>query len=112
MISVFEAEAAGVRETLSWIKDMQMQEDAVTVESDSQLTILALQSIGLNLLEVGEVIASCKQILDNLQRILVVFIRKNANKVAHEITRIIPITCSRLLLRVCWRLFPISFCFE
>lgn len=33
--SVFEAESVGVREALSWIKNQQLLEDQVVVETDS-----------------------------------------------------------------------------
>lgn len=81
-VSMFETEAVIVREALSWITDMQMQGDEVTMELGSQLTVKAFLTDSLNFLEVGEVIESCKIILESLHRILVVFIRKNANKVA------------------------------
>ena len=87
-VSVFEAEAVGVREALSWLKDMQRQEDEVIIESDSQLTVRAIHTNNLNYLEIGEVIESCKQLLRSFCRVSLVFIRKNANKVAHELARI------------------------
>lgn len=37
-IAVWEAEAVGVREALSWIKEMNRQGDSITIESDSQVT--------------------------------------------------------------------------
>ncbi|KAK1362977.1 hypothetical protein POM88_038538 [Heracleum sosnowskyi] len=64
-VSVFKAEVVGVRETFSWIKDLQMQESEVAVESDSQLTVKAILSDNLNLLEAGEVIESS----DNRSRV-------------------------------------------
>lgn len=63
--SVLKAEAVGVREALSWIKDMHMQRDEVVVESDSQLTVKAIQGDSLNFLEAGEVIEDCKLILQS-----------------------------------------------
>lgn len=52
-VSVMEAEAMGILEALSWIKDKRMQHERVMVESDSQLTVKAIQSPASNLLEVG-----------------------------------------------------------
>ncbi|KAL8148945.1 hypothetical protein AgCh_006084 [Apium graveolens] len=86
--SVFEAEALGVREALSWIKDQQLHGTKVFVESDSLLTTKAIECDKVICLEVGEVIEECKQALQNLSTVLVCFIRKNANRVAHKIARI------------------------
>lgn len=79
-MSVCEAKSIGVRETLSWIKEMQRWEDEVIVESDSQITVHAIQSSRLNYLEVWEIIESCKRILRDLHKCSVVFTRKNANR--------------------------------
>ncbi|XP_074327369.1 uncharacterized protein LOC141665289 [Apium graveolens] len=87
-VSVVEAETIGVREALSWIKELRMQDEEITVESDSHITVNAIQKICTNYLEVGEIVEECKQILSSLNRVSVVFIRKNANRVAHEVARI------------------------
>lgn len=55
-VSVVEAETIGVREALSWIKELQRQEDKVILESDSQLAINAIHSKNLNYLEIGDII--------------------------------------------------------
>ncbi|XP_074355573.1 uncharacterized protein LOC141695214 [Apium graveolens] len=86
--SVFEAEALGVREALSWIKDQQLHGTKVLVESDSLLTTKAIEGDKVICLEVGEVIEECKQALQNLSTVSVCFIQKNAKRVAHEIARI------------------------
>lgn len=48
--SVFEAEAIGVQEALSWI--MTRQHPRVVIETDSYLTVQALQRDTINHLEV------------------------------------------------------------
>ncbi|KAL8122129.1 hypothetical protein AgCh_018758 [Apium graveolens] len=53
-VSVFEAESVGVCEALSWIKEMQRQEDEIIIESDSQLSVNAIRATRINYLEVGE----------------------------------------------------------
>ncbi|XP_074322978.1 uncharacterized protein LOC141659936 [Apium graveolens] len=58
--SVFEVELIGVRETLSWIKEGQYGSAKVLIESDSLLSIDAIQKDKINFLEVGEVIEECK----------------------------------------------------
>ncbi|XP_074351632.1 uncharacterized protein LOC141690759 [Apium graveolens] len=85
--SVFEAELIGVREALSWIKEGQYGSAKVLIESDSLLSIDAIQKDKINLLEVGEVIEECKQGLQSLPSVSVRFIRKIANRVAHSVAK-------------------------
>lgn len=40
--SVFEAEAIGVREPLSWVSDQQLENKKVYIETDSHLTVQAI----------------------------------------------------------------------
>ena len=83
--SVFKAEAIGFREALSWLEDQNLQGAKVVIESDSQLTLRAIHKGDVNYLEVGDVIASCCQKLSQLHFTSVNFIRKSANKVAHQL---------------------------
>lgn len=85
--SVFEAEAIGVREALSWINEIQIHQAEIIVETDSSLTAKAITGPGTNLLEVGEVINICKHKISNLVDTSIRFVRKNANRVAHELAR-------------------------
>lgn len=85
--SIFEAEAIGVREALSWVKDQNLQNKRVYIESDSQLTARAIQSGDANYLEVGVVIEKCCQKLHRLELVSLHFIRRNANRVAHQLAR-------------------------
>ncbi|XP_074356538.1 uncharacterized protein LOC141696278 [Apium graveolens] len=62
--------------------------DVVTIESDSHLAVKAIAGDSLNFLETSEVVECCKLHLESLQSCSVVFIRKVANKVAHEVARI------------------------
>ncbi|XP_074351614.1 uncharacterized protein LOC141690738 [Apium graveolens] len=87
-VPVSEVEAVCVRETLSWLKDMHRHNDEVVVESDSQLAIKAIQGHSLNYLEISDIVESCRQLLASLPKVLVSFIRKNANRVAHEVAKI------------------------
>lgn len=86
--SVFEAETIGVREALSWIISRQLHGRSVLVETDSLLTVQALKSSATNYFEVGDVIANCQAQLQRLVSTTVTFIRKQSNRVAHEIARL------------------------
>lgn len=58
------------------------------LESDSQLVVNTILNSSSNLLEVEEVLYSCRSLLAELHGVSVVFVRKIANKVAHQIARI------------------------
>lgn len=58
--SVFESEAMGVREALTWIKDQELHTSNVTIKIDSMLTVPAIKGEDWNCLEVKEVIEECK----------------------------------------------------
>ncbi|KAL8119214.1 hypothetical protein AgCh_016651 [Apium graveolens] len=77
--SIFEGEAISVYEALSWIADQQLQDMRIYVESDSQLTVRAIQIEDVNYLKVGVVIESCFQKLQHLEHVSLSFIRRNAN---------------------------------
>lgn len=53
---VFEAEALGVREALSWIKERRLQSHRIELEIDSLLVVHSLSKRIDNLLEVGEML--------------------------------------------------------
>ena len=84
--TVMEAESIGVKEALSWA--IQRGDDCVIIESDSLLTVRALQGNKSYLLEVGHVVEQCKLLLQSAPGFVVTHIRKQANKVAHSLARI------------------------
>lgn len=69
---VLEAKALGIREALSWIKNME--EMKVTVESDSLVAVNAINGMNNNLLEVGHIIDHCRLLLPSMPSISVKFI--------------------------------------
>lgn len=71
------------------------------METDSILTVQGIRSSTENCLEVGEVFESCRLQLQHLTGVSILFIRKQANRVAHEISRI---PC----LANCQKLFYVS----
>lgn len=58
------------------------------LESDSLLAVTAITGEREYILEVGDVIEDCKQKLSCLPQVKISFFRKNAKKVAHELTKI------------------------
>lgn len=81
---MFEAEAMGVREALSWAVVRPSQK--IIIESDSLLS--SVENECVNQLEVGHVLECCKLSLQSNDGIYVSFIRKHASKVAHKLVRI------------------------
>lgn len=86
--SAFEAEALGVREALSWIKEQRLQNHNILLESDSLLVVSGVNSLEMNLLEVGEVLEHCKILLRELTATSLHFVRNQANQVAHKYVKL------------------------
>lgn len=95
-VTVMEAEAMGVREALSWVKDLNKQEEKVLIESDAQLVVKHVLGNSSNLLEVGGILDDTKVLLSSLPLTSIAYIRKNANKVAHQAARIPCLVNSRI----------------
>lgn len=84
--SVFAAEARGVCKALEWAVEMGVQ--FVTIETDCQLVVRAIQSRMSNVLEVGYVPQRCIKILEESPGYSVVFVQRQSNKAAHEMTKL------------------------
>ncbi|XP_060974297.1 uncharacterized protein LOC133039416 [Cannabis sativa] len=79
------AEAVGIREALSWIKDSGMQQ--VVLETDCLSVVQALRSSIVMISTFGQVVNECKALLNVLKNVSIYFIRRSANMVAHEFAR-------------------------
>uniref|UniRef100_A0A803P7F6 RNase H type-1 domain-containing protein n=1 Tax=Cannabis sativa TaxID=3483 RepID=A0A803P7F6_CANSA len=79
------AEAIGVREALSWIKANGWQQ--VTLESDCLLVIQAIRSPLIMIFSFGSVIQECKALLLELGNVLIYFVKRSSNSVAHSFAR-------------------------
>ncbi|XP_074357898.1 uncharacterized protein LOC141697415 [Apium graveolens] len=85
-VSVLEAEVSGIVEALLWA--VENTEGLVIVESDSLLGVRALNQGLENLLEIGDLINQGVNMLRSNDRLLVSFVRKQANKVVHSMARV------------------------
>ena len=81
-----EVECMRVREALSWVKSIS--DERVIIETDSLLVVHALYGKSENLLALGHVIEQCNGILKDLPGVVVSHVRKQANKVAHDLAKI------------------------
>lgn len=85
-VTVLEAEEVGILEVLLWSEDLNMQQ--ITVESDALQGVKAVNLQHNNRLEQGHVIEQCKSVLRRRSGFWVVYVRKPANKVAHDMARV------------------------
>ena len=85
-VEVLEAELVGILEALRWTSEIKGQ--TIVVESDSLLSVQAINGKVHNELEVGVLIEKCHAILRSRERVCLSFVKKRANKVAHLLVRI------------------------
>ncbi|XP_074378327.1 uncharacterized protein LOC141719860 [Apium graveolens] len=81
------AEAIGVREALSWVKERGWQ--VVDLETDCLALIQAIRCSTINLSYLGRVVDECRSLLLLLKerQITLNFVKRSANKVAHFLAR-------------------------
>uniref|UniRef100_A0A803NFH4 RNase H type-1 domain-containing protein n=1 Tax=Cannabis sativa TaxID=3483 RepID=A0A803NFH4_CANSA len=77
--------ALGVKEALSWIK--RNQPCQAILETDCLVFIQALRSSIEMISMFGQVVKDCKALLKELKNVSIFFIRRSANKVAHNFAR-------------------------
>lgn len=85
-VTVLEAELTGIWEAMVWSRDVA--ESPVIVESDSLLSVQAINNGHDNLLESGDLVQQCQEEIRSSSRISVSHVKKQANKVAHNLARI------------------------
>lgn len=80
------AEAIGVREALSWIKEQQIGN--VLVETNC-LVVQAIRSFDIPLSYFGKLIEECKTLLSELKgrNVIIKFVKHSVNKVAHFLAK-------------------------
>ena len=81
------AEAMGVREALSWVKNKGWYE--AVVETDCLAVIQAIRCSSITLSYYGRVLEECKELLSQLKErnIALNFVKRSANQVAHYLAR-------------------------
>ncbi|XP_060961850.1 uncharacterized protein LOC133032047 [Cannabis sativa] len=84
-VSAEFAEALGLKEVLSWLKDNDLSN--VVVESDSLVTIQAVRSSIFFSSTFGFCVTECQSLLSNLCDVDLCFIKRSANRVAHHLAR-------------------------
>uniref|UniRef100_A0A803P6E9 Reverse transcriptase zinc-binding domain-containing protein n=1 Tax=Cannabis sativa TaxID=3483 RepID=A0A803P6E9_CANSA len=79
------AEAMGIREALSWLKNHNYSH--ATVESDSLVCVAAIRSNEKLKSGFGFIVEECKLILRSLLNVTLCFVKRSANRAAHFIAR-------------------------
>uniref|UniRef100_A0A803Q693 RNase H type-1 domain-containing protein n=1 Tax=Cannabis sativa TaxID=3483 RepID=A0A803Q693_CANSA len=79
------SEAMGIREALSWLKDKPFQQ--VCVESDSLVSVQAINSSVVMYSAFGLIVQDCKSLLDSMNNVSLRFVKRSANRAAHVIAR-------------------------
>lgn len=110
--SVLEAEAYAVLEGLRWL--LTLAYNNVIIESDSLNTVRAIQKPYENVLEVGNILDACSNILKSRPGFSISFVKRQANRVAHLVAKL---PCSPNCQNVftappivcCWSLFCMTF---
>lgn len=85
-VTILEAEAIGVQESLVWIADLGVQQ--VIVESDSLSVVNAILKNTMYVSEVGTMFDFCRTFLRHRSDLKVQHVRRQANRVAHNIARL------------------------
>lgn len=84
--SPLEAEATAIFEGLSWLTSLPYQK--VSIESDSLICIQSIHRADDNLFEVGDILESCRTLLNSSTGLSISFVKRQANKVAHEVAKL------------------------
>ncbi|XP_074328182.1 uncharacterized protein LOC141666094 [Apium graveolens] len=84
-VTVFEAEATGILEAVLWAREWTA--DLVTIESDSLLSVNAVNQNQNCLLELGDFLQYCRELLRSNGRLVLCHVKKHANKVVHQLAK-------------------------
>lgn len=80
----WEAEVISLKEALSWVKEWRTEK--CIFETDAKLLVDALQGTrGKSLFDT--IVQECQEILKHFQEVLVVFVIRSANMIAHTLAR-------------------------
>ncbi|KAL8121302.1 hypothetical protein AgCh_018147 [Apium graveolens] len=81
------AEAVGIKEALSWIKDTQYK--VVELETDCLQVVQSIRSSTSSISYLGRVISECRDLLASLRarNVIFRFVKRSANRVSHYLAR-------------------------
>ncbi|XP_030502725.2 uncharacterized protein LOC115717895 [Cannabis sativa] len=79
------AEAMGIREALSWLKNHPFSQ--AIVETDSLVCAESIRSAEVFASSFGSVVNDCKKLLESLSNVSLLFVKRSANCAAHFVAR-------------------------
>ena len=94
-VDVLEAELVGILEALIWTSAFSGY--MIIIESDSLLSVKAIQGNNQNQLEAGMLVDQCRDILRTRELVSLGFVKKHANRVASELARL-PCTLNSFII--------------
>jgi ribonuclease HI len=96
---VCEAEALGLLEALKWLQQFTSQ--CIHIEMDCLQVIQSLKGKQSHDSEFGSIIKCCKHLLDSSQNCKVSHIRRQANRVAHELAHVARVSANHQVFDYC-----------
>ncbi|XP_074359593.1 uncharacterized protein LOC141699337 [Apium graveolens] len=94
-VQALEAELVGILEAIKW--SAEFQGNTICIESDSLCSVQAIKGQDQNQLETGLLIDQCRELLKSRDWVLLSFIKKQANKVAHLLAKL-PFTLNSFIV--------------
>jgi ribonuclease HI len=98
---IAEAEALGIREALTWIKNNYEEATTIEVESDCLQAVQAINSGHTNYTEFGSIIRMCRNLLSLNNNCKVRYVRRQANRVAHDLAQAARFIASHQVYNYC-----------
>ncbi|KAK6126674.1 hypothetical protein DH2020_039582 [Rehmannia glutinosa] len=85
LYEVREAEAIGIREALSWTKNLGFQQ--LIIETDAKYVVDGLVSLEPGISEFDNILKECQILLQSEPAFSVTFVHRNGNRVAHALAK-------------------------
>jgi ribonuclease HI len=98
---IAEAEAQGVLEALHWLSSMHMENNTIELESDCLQVVQAINKQQHNNSEFGIIIDMCRSLLVTKNNWKVSYVRRQANRVAHELAQATRFIASHHIYNYC-----------
>lgn len=86
LVTVFEAEAMGVKEALARLAEKSYTQ--VIIETDSLMMVQALHKNIENYLEVSNILEACRLSIADMGNVKIIHVKKLGNRAAHSMARV------------------------
>jgi ribonuclease HI len=96
-----EAEAMGLLEVLRWLNNTNRTTTPIVIETDCMQVAKAILAKPVNRTEFGSIIEMCLRLLVEFDNCQVSFVRRQANRVAHELAQATRVLASPQVYNFC-----------